>query len=119
MTGGTAYRTEQMESLLGWWQLAGVEEFCAPQPVNWLEMPAPRVQPVGQRSAGHSPAAPRAAVPSALPGSTSPASPSPASSLPAPTSLDALHERLRRGADLPGTGYGQARALAQGDAGRR
>ena len=35
---------------------------------------------------------------------------------PAPTSLEALRERLSRAEDLPGTQYGQARALPHGEA---
>ena len=100
-------QSAQMESLLGWWQLAGVEEYCGVQAVNWLEAP-----PVAPRLAR----APVATAPQPKHAS-SPVTPEPAKPVPsgpAPTSLDALHERLRRVDDLPGTQYGQARALPHG-----
>ncbi len=107
MTGGMEHQTAEIESLLGWWQLAGVEEYCGDKAVNWLEAPpaAPRLARVPDAAAPESNRA-------LSPASTEPAKPIPSS--PAPTSLVALHERLRRADDLPGTRYGHARALPVG-----
>ena len=100
-------QSAQMESLLGWWQLAGVEEYCGEQAVNWLEAPpvAPRLARAHEAAAARPNHAPS-------PSSTEPAKP--AAPGPAPTSLEALHDRLRRAGDLPGTQFGQARALPHG-----
>ena len=119
MTGASPTSQSEMESLLSWWQLAGVEDFCADQPVNWLEAP-----PAPPRRA----AANRRAAPGTRDGNPSegtppktvaarPAASAPAPSLaPPPATLEALHDRLRRADDLPGTAYGSMRALPHGAA---
>ena len=110
MTGGMTTQETAVESLISWWQLAGVEDWCAHQPVNWLEAPpaapklAPRVKPA--LASAHAPQPGNAPVP----GHTPAATPTP----PFPATLEALHERLRRTDDLPGTHYGQMRALPHG-----
>ena len=110
MTGGMTTQEAAVESLISWWQLAGVEDWCAHQPVNWLEAPpaapklAPRVKPA--LASAHAPQPGNAPVP----GHTPAATPTP----PFPATLEALHERLRRTDDLPGTHYGQMRALPHG-----
>ena len=110
MTGGTTTQSAQIESLIGWWQLAGVDDWCAHEPVNWLEAPpsaprlAPKTRPVptavfappARVEASHSPADSRAAA------------------APLPSTLEALQERLRRADDVPGTRYAQIRALPHG-----
>ncbi len=114
MIGAAPSHTERMQSLLSWWQLAGVEDFCGDGPVNWLEIPAapPSAVAAGRAAQNRSvPALDRSA------GGRRAAAPEPASPPvhgPLPASLEALHDQLLHAADLAGTGYGGARALPHG-----
>lgn len=110
MTLGSTFQTAQIESLIGWWSMAGVDDYCSEEAVDWLRAPpqAPRLSPAPEPSApGAAPTASRKAAPAPSP--QGPASP-------APTSLEQLHKRLARAGDLPGTVYGQARARPLGTA---
>ncbi len=114
MTVGSAFKRSQIESLIAWWSMAGVDDYCADEAVDWLRAPPqpPRLSPTPE------PFSP-AGGPTVSPPATSPraaASLPPIPVGPAPTSLDQLHERLAREGDLPGTVYGQARARPVGAA---
>lgn len=90
---GQLAASRMIESLTGWWELAGVDAAVGEVPVDWLAMES-RVEAKGGSSA----------VPP-LPTSFTPAPPS-QPAVEWPSNIEALKTMVLKGAALPGNGFG-------------